>query len=337
MIAAVAALLLSITLGACSVTSPTAIDPLPAPSASATAPASESTRPTEVTAVPCDDSVGFDCDFQDRFAAVTAYLAQRPGVVGVVVHDRLTGARWSNDSAGVYIWTASTIKLAIAVNLLQRNRSGEIELSDYDYEQMAYMLAESDNYATDYLWSTYGELPSEAYVDHGLPDLEATDDEVGVWGYELATTSAMADLVDFALAELSRDDRAWLVGQMRGVIDDQRWGVLGLDDDARAGAKNGWDAEETGWVVNSVGFVGPRQRYTVAIMNDLGVPVESLPTDDGPTAEPTGDTTDEPTDAPTRSDEPGASDAVHASDAPGFDDGVETVSMVAHLLFAGRF
>ncbi len=35
------------------------------------------------------------------------------------------------------------------------------------------------------------------------------------------------------------------------------------------GNKNGWSQEQGGWVVNSVGFAGPTQRYTLAIMNGL--------------------------------------------------------------------
>jgi len=36
------------------------------------------------------------------------------------------------------------------------------------------------------------------------------------------------------------------------------------------GNKNGWSLEPGGRVVNSVGFAGPGQRYTLAIMNALG-------------------------------------------------------------------
>ena len=36
------------------------------------------------------------------------------------------------------------------------------------------------------------------------------------------------------------------------------------------GNKNGWSQEEGGWVVNTVGFAGPQQRYTLSIMNALG-------------------------------------------------------------------
>ena len=218
----------------------------------------------------CVDNGWFDCDFRDRFAAVERYVAARPGVVGVVVHDRRTGAEWSSAHAEDYLWTASSIKLAMAINLLQRNRAGELELSESDWELMTLMITESDNLATDTLWSTYGGLPSESYVDSGLPYVESTEDLPGAWGSELATPTAMADLLDYGLAALDPDDADWLVEAMCAVIDEQRWGVLSLGEDARPGAKNGWDEEPTGWVVNTIGFVGPRERYTVAIMNDLG-------------------------------------------------------------------
>ena len=35
------------------------------------------------------------------------------------------------------------------------------------------------------------------------------------------------------------------------------------------GNKNGWSQEQGGWVINSVGFAGPNQRYTLAVMNAL--------------------------------------------------------------------
>jgi hypothetical protein len=37
------------------------------------------------------------------------------------------------------------------------------------------------------------------------------------------------------------------------------------------GMKDGWSLEDHGWVVNTAGFAGKGQRYTLAVMNDLGV------------------------------------------------------------------
>jgi hypothetical protein len=36
------------------------------------------------------------------------------------------------------------------------------------------------------------------------------------------------------------------------------------------GSKDGWSLEDRGWVVNTAGFAGKGQRYTLAVMNDLG-------------------------------------------------------------------
>lgn len=44
------------------------------------------------------------------------------------------------------------------------------------------------------------------------------------------------------------------------------WGAGSAE---QPGNKDGWSEEEGGWVINSVGFAGPDQRYTLAIMNSL--------------------------------------------------------------------
>ena len=52
-------------------------------------------------------------------------LAKRPGVVGYVSRDReTTGAAYRNTHAADPVWTASTIKLAMVVDLSTRQRAG---------------------------------------------------------------------------------------------------------------------------------------------------------------------------------------------------------------------
>ena len=70
-----------------------------------------------------------DCDLQTRIAAADAYLATRPGSVGYVLRDRKTGAAYRNSHAGDMVWTASTIKLAMVVDLLTRAARGH-DLAD---------------------------------------------------------------------------------------------------------------------------------------------------------------------------------------------------------------
>ena len=120
-------------------------------------PASTSTQPTsrpashtpaaavatpEVCAMP--DS-GFECDFQKRIKAAQAYAETRPGTVGIVLRDRKSGVMWRNDHADDMTWTASTIKLAMVVNLLERHRAGKIKLSNDDRRLMTAMLHSSDD------------------------------------------------------------------------------------------------------------------------------------------------------------------------------------------------
>lgn len=212
---------------------------------------------------------GFECQFQKRIQAAQQYAETRPGTVGIVLRDRETGAMWRNERADDLVWTASTIKLAMVVNLLERHRSGKIKLTSDDRSLMNAMLHTSDDDAADTLWKRYGGATfNAAFPKYGMTDLVAQRGYSATfpyWGYEKCTTNDLDRLINYVLDQVPADDRAYIVGQMRQVGTPQQWGVWGPD----SGVKNGWSQEEGGWVMNSVGFVGPAERYTLAIMNDL--------------------------------------------------------------------
>ena len=218
---------------------------------------------------PMPDS-GFDCAFQKRIQAAQHYAETRPGTVGIVLRDRQNGVVWRNDHAGDKVWTASTIKLAMTVNLLERHRAGKIRLTTEDRRLMTAMLHSSDDDAADALWKRYGGATfNAAFPRYGMTGLVAQrgySAPFPYWGFEKCTTDDLDRLVNHVLDKTHPDDRAYIVDQMRGVGPEQQWGVWGPD----SGVKNGWSQEDTGWVMNSVGFVGTDQRYTLAIMNDLG-------------------------------------------------------------------
>ena len=73
-----------------------------------------------VSAVAAEPVARADDDMGARVAAADSYLATRPGVVGYVLRDRKTGAVYRNAHATDPVWTASTIKLAMVVDLLSR-------------------------------------------------------------------------------------------------------------------------------------------------------------------------------------------------------------------------
>lgn len=253
----------------------------PAPSADPPAglvplPGSPATPPTPpaasaASAPDCPDPTsGFDCDLQRRFALAQAYVATRPGTVGIVVRDRRTGAVWSNGHAGDLVWTASTVKLAMSVDLLLRDRAHTIELSTEDRDLIQAMLHSSDDHAADVLWSRYGRDDfATRFPDYGLRSITFVDGFPRYWGYMKCTAGDLSRLISYVLDELPPQLRDYIVGQMRAVAPDQQWGVWGAGSAATPGNKDGWSLEQGGWVMNTVGFVGPGQRYTLAVMNSL--------------------------------------------------------------------
>lgn len=237
---------------------------------------------------------------QARIAAADDYLATRPGSVGYVLRDRRTAAAHRNSHAGELVWTASTIKLAMVVDLLVRQGAGEIVLNGADRDLIAAMLHSSDDDAADILWTRFGGADYQAYnadfSRYGMADLRP---QVGFsriypyWGFQKSTADDLDRLINYALTALDPVDAAGIVEALQQVAPNQQWGVWGAGTPMAPGNKDGWSLEQGGWVTNSVGFAGAGQRYTLAIMNALG-------------------------------------------DAGGYDDGVATTTQLSRLLLAGR-
>lgn len=216
------------------------------------------------------------CVLQQRIAAAEKYVATRPGTVGFVLRDRVTGARYRSAAAGTPIWTASTIKLAMVADLLSREQAGLLRLTATDREQMTAMLRRSDNAAADSLWSRYGGTTKVFNTNFGRYGMKSLQPQPGFgdvypyWGFQKGTADDFDALMNYVLTGLTPANAAAVVAEMQRVDSSQQWGVWGAGAAMSPGNKNGWSQEQGGWVVNSVGFAGPGQRYTLAIMNGLG-------------------------------------------------------------------
>ena len=75
--------------------------------------------------------------------------------------------------------------------------------------------------------------------------------------------------MNHVLTRMPTAQTAAIVTEMQHPDANQQRGVWGAGTGMAPGNKNGWSQEEGGWVVNTVGFAGPQQRYTLAIMNSL--------------------------------------------------------------------
>ncbi len=228
----------------------------------------------------------WSCPQQQRFVAVTAYARHTVGAHGylsVVFTDRVAGTTWRSGDTTHPGWTASTIKLAIAADLLRRDRAGQITLSAPERHDIATMLNFSDEAASDRLWKTYGDdaMLGRFRTEFGMAGLRFVSGFTPrtYWGFVKCTADDLAALMRYVLTSADPADRGYLVAAMRGVAPNQRWGVWGAGTAQRPGNKDGWSFESDPygkhWVTDTVGFAGPDERYAVAIMYQVG-PAGSL-------------------------------------------------------------
>ncbi|HEY3501941.1 MAG TPA: hypothetical protein VGN37_04005 [Actinocatenispora sp.] len=231
------------------------------------APASSSPTPA------CDA----DCTRQKRYGAAARYIDQHGATnayLSVVVTDRHTGRTWRHGPTMHAGWTASTIKLAMATDILRRQRAGEITLTAANRHDLDTMLNFSDEDASDRLWTAFGgddQLARfrDVFGMTGLHFVPGFTDGT-YWGFVKCTTDDLGHLMDFVLTKSAPDDRSYLVAAMRGVAPNQQWGVWSAGTANRPGDKDGWSFETDSygkhWVLNTVGFAGAGERYEVAVM-----------------------------------------------------------------------
>ena len=202
-------------------------------------------------------------------------MRTEPGQLGVTVLDRRTGAVWEAGTAGHLMWASSTPKLALATSLLERSRAGEIALDATARQQLAAMLAVSDDDAADALWDRYGgaSLLPRFRDRYGMTGATFVPGFPQRWGFIKVSARDLRRLMTYVLTRTDPADRAYLVQAMRTTGSIQHWGVWAAGPARQPGAKDGWSVESDAgtkhWCTSSVGFAGDGERYVVAVMDDL--------------------------------------------------------------------
>jgi hypothetical protein len=244
---------------------------------------------------------GFSCEMQQRITAVQNYLTGAPGSIGIVLDDRATGAVWRNADATEEYPAASTMKLAMMTDLLLRNAAGSIHLTSTDMDEMYQALYTSNDDDANDLWDKYEDASFLTRIQaFGMTGAEFTASPPN-WGFMYCTAQDLDNLMNYVLHDAPASVRDYLVYRLQHVSAvDQQWGVWGAGPENQPGNKDGWEWDPPDlWITNTVGFAGPDQRYTLAIMYDL----EGYDGSSGPT---------------------------------GFDYGIDKLSQIASLLFQGH-
>jgi hypothetical protein len=204
-----------------------------------------------------------------RIDLVQKYLAGRPGTIGIVLHDRQTGATWRNGAAYTDFPAASTIKLAIVTDLLLRNGAGTLQLSGQDWNLIHSALHESSDPAADALWKAYEDSSFLQRIQgFGMYSAYFTTGAVPYWGFMYCSPSALDRLMNYVLDSIPAGARLYITRQMQSVAPIQQWGVWGAGAQNQPGTKDGWENDSGTWITDTVGFAGPGARYTLAIMYD---------------------------------------------------------------------
>jgi hypothetical protein len=269
-----AALAVAVLAGCGLMNTPPANSAKSAPAAQQPTPATAASPSPTASAPACPAAPArFSCAMRLRIAAVERYLKHRPGMIGIVLRDRSTGAVWRNRYAGSQIYMASTSKLAMAVTLLLQNQAGVIHLSSTDRAVMYQMLHVSSDNAADDLWFKYGaSFYTSFFPQIGLTGAQYLP-QAGVtgpyWGEMTCTAEDESRVINYVLNGMPAPLRSYLVYQLRHVAPVQHFGVWGAGPAMQPGNKDGWSVEKPGWIIDSTGFAGHSERYTLAMMNSL--------------------------------------------------------------------
>ena len=231
-----------------------------------------SPTPSPTPTVCARTAPGFPCAMRERIREVNRYIRHLPGSLGIVIDDRATGAVWHNANANVLYPAASTIKLAMMTDLLLRNRAGSIHLIAADWSAMFQALYTSNDNDADHLWFEY---ENASFINtiraFGMRSTRFTTS--AYWGNIDTTARNLDNLMNYVLSSTPASVRNYLVYRLRHVSGlDQQWGVWGAGPQNHPGNKDGWEQDPSPygvWITNTVGFAGPHQQYTVAIMYDL--------------------------------------------------------------------
>ena len=230
--------------------------------------------PSRSAPTPTPTPAEVEVDLQGAVDEATAYAASQGVTAGIAIIDREFGTEVVNASASTAIRTASLVKLFIADNLLQRQRSGEFQLSEQDGALIESMLIFSDDSAAESLYSRFGQetMVIEVAQRYGLASLTPASPPAE---WELTSVSAidMARYYDLFLRQTPAVDRDYVVGLLRRSSPiaadgfNQSFGLPAALTGATAGIKQGWMCCPDGnSYLHSTGIIGTDNRYSLVIL-----------------------------------------------------------------------
>jgi hypothetical protein len=210
--------------------------------------------------------------------ALDRYLETRVSGASLVMVDRTTGYTYRYRPNAEYV-TASVVKVDILSTLLLQNQRARRSMSAAQRADADVMIRRSDNEAADRLYTRVGgaagvdaanrkfKLRRTRAVDGNCIDLLC-------WSLTRTTADDQIRLLRRLISggPLTAKNRAYVLGLMDRVINEQSWGVSAAARDGdKVANKNGWmtlQADGERWVVNSIGRVrGHGHDFLIAVLS----------------------------------------------------------------------
>ncbi|MGV9679347.1 serine hydrolase [Nocardia sp. NPDC003482] len=194
-----------------------------------------------------------------------------PGTVsGIDVVDTETGAELAALDADRQFYTASVVKLLIAIDAIET--SGE----SVDADRIRQMLSASDDSAADALWEADGgaDIVRRTAALLGL-DGTAPPDDPAQWGQTRTTPRDVVTIYRYLTTAAPPFERALILDALGSVSEiaadgtDEFFGIPAALPGADWFVKPGWMTLDSSTTLNSTGLVGPPddpQRYAVVVL-----------------------------------------------------------------------
>lgn len=200
--------------------------------------------------------------------SLQAYLNSFGNNVGAMVFD-VTRNQYYAYNADTRFTLASSSKVSIMVAYLSWLESQDREADDSERYLMSIMIQNSDNNAAQTLYDRLGDGDGMAawMRQLGLPGYQP---HPGGWGWGMLPVRSQVKLLTMLQqgTVLTAEHRAFALGLMRTVEDDQRNGVGDtLPKGATVAMKDGWVPAPDGlWAVNTSGIVtAGSEVYIIAV------------------------------------------------------------------------
>ncbi|WP_157355797.1 serine hydrolase [Nocardia terrae] len=205
-----------------------------------------------------------------------AIQAASPGTsVGIDVVDTTTGTPIASLNADQQFYTASVVKLLIALDTLKsQNWQPDSDTAD----QITQMLSTSDDDIADVLWDNGG---NDAIIDRTVRDIGLTattaPDDIAQWGETQTTPRDVVSVFHYITTEIPASARDLILGALHNTSQtaadgtDQYFGIPDALTGASWAVKQGWMDLYTSTTLDTTGLVGPSPdqpyRYAVVVLS----------------------------------------------------------------------